>query len=197
MRFEKGEKVRFLDEKGEGIVVRIEEDGTVIVEDENGFEYPWQAKQLVRIEKDISEQDAYDRVSPEVREIIARNIDQDAVKEARKDFRVKYKNEKASSVHRKGEHIEVDLHIHELVDSTTGLQNAEILNIQMRHFERMMRIAEEQKIPRVILIHGVGQGVLRAELRKSLELYYPNCSYHDADFRVYGYGATEVLIKRN
>ena len=91
----------------------------------------------------------------------------------------------------------VDLHIHEIVDSTTGLDNASMVDIQMTHFERMMRIAEEQKIPRVILIHGVGQGVLRSEIRSALKLYYPNCSFHDADFREYGYGATEVLIRRN
>lgn len=197
MQFKEGERVRFLDEAGEGTVVRYEDKNTVVIEDENGFEYAWPVHKLVKIQGSFDEDEAYNRVSPEVSEIISRNIDREAVKEAQKDFRMKYKNPEATNTRRRGEQMEVDLHIHELVDSTTGLDNADIVDIQMRHFERMMRIAEEQKIPTVVLIHGVGQGVLRAEIRKSLKMYYPNCEFFDADFREYGYGATEVRIKRN
>lgn len=196
MKFKPGQKVRFLDEAGEGTVRSILKDGTLMIEDESGFEYPFPESKLVAIQGSFDEADAYDKVSPEVSEVIARNIDKDLVKRAQDDFSLKYKNPNAGNVKRKGERMEVDLHIHELVDSTSGLDNSTIISIQMTHFERMMRIAEDSKINRVILIHGVGQGVLRAEIRNALKLYYPNCEFHDADFREFGYGATEVIIRR-
>jgi len=197
MQFTVGEKVRFLDEIGEGKVIRIEANGKVFIEDDNGFEFDYPVHKLVKISGSFEEHEAYSRISPEVSEIISRNIDKDTVKKAQDDFKEKYKTHDTSFSKHKGERMEVDLHIHELVDSTTGLDNSAMIDIQMTHFERMMKIAEEQKIPRVILIHGVGQGVLRAEIRSALDMYYPNCSFHDADFREYGYGATEVLIRRN
>jgi DNA-nicking Smr family endonuclease len=58
----------------------------------------------------------------------------------------------------------------------------------------MLRNAEEKKIPRVVFIHGVGQGVLRQEIRKILNDYYPHCEFMDAPYHTYGYGATEVRI---
>ncbi|HLG03629.1 MAG TPA: DUF2027 domain-containing protein [Bacteroidia bacterium] len=50
MEFHKGDKVRFLDEKGDGIVTRILGGGLVMVEVENGFEYPYPENQLVPAE---------------------------------------------------------------------------------------------------------------------------------------------------
>jgi len=91
--------------------------------------------------------------------------------------------------------MEVDLHIHELLDDHKGMGNSEIIAVQLEHFERTLRIAENKKIPRIVYIHGVGQGVLRAEIRKMLYQYYPHCEFLDASYAEYGYGATEVRIK--
>ena len=90
--------------------------------------------------------------------------------------------------------MEVDLHLHELVDDMSGLKDRTKLDIQLNHFERMMKIALEQKIRRVIFIHGVGQGVLRHQIRSRLEMFYPNCSVRDANPREYGSGASEVFV---
>lgn len=194
MAFKVGDRVRFLDSVGEGVIRSVLSDNQVMVEDETGFEYPYPAKQLLLIKNAGKEHEAYRIAEQEVRETIMRNVHPDTIKKAEQDFNLKYKNPTATNVYRKGEYIEVDLHIHELVDNTSGLENADIIQIQMRHFERMMGIAEQKKVKRVILIHGVGQGVLRAEIRRNLMQYYPNARYHDADFRVYGQGATEVVL---
>jgi hypothetical protein len=127
-------------------------------------------------------------------DVVERNIDKNVAKKANDQFKLLYKNKDATNVHRKGEYMEVDLHIHELVDKHEHMANSEIVSIQLEHFERMLRIAENKKIPRIIFIHGVGQGVLRAEIRKMLHDYYPNCEFHDAPYNEYGYGATEVRI---
>ena len=89
----------------------------------------------------------------------------------------------------------MDLHMHELVDNQRGMSNSEMLAIQMEHFERMMKRAEQTRNNRVVFIHGVGEGVLRNEIRKAIEEYYPNCECHDASYQDYGYGATEVIIR--
>jgi hypothetical protein len=62
----------------------------------------------------------------------------------------------------------------------------------MEHFDRMMRRAEEKRIPRVIFIHGVGQGRLRQEIREALTSFWPHCICREGDPRKYGHGATEV-----
>lgn len=46
---------------------------------------------------------------------------------------------------------------------------------------------------KIVFIHGVGNGVLKNEIRKQLERKY-KVYYQDASFREYGYGATMVII---
>ena len=196
MKVKVGDRVKFISDVGEGIVVKVIDDNRVLVEDESGFEYEHHVKDLLVMGDRLDEREAYDQVEPDINEIIHRNIDEKAVQKADKDFNVKYKNREATNMHRRGEHMEVDLHIHELVDNERGLGNGDKLQIQLSHFERTLKRAEQQKIPKVIFIHGVGQGVLRGEIRKLIEMYYPKASFHDADFREYGYGATEVRISR-
>jgi DNA-nicking Smr family endonuclease len=90
---------------------------------------------------------------------------------------------------------EVDLHIHELLDNYERMTNGEIVTIQMEHFERMLAIAEKKKVKKVIFIHGVGQGVLRAEIRSFIKSYYPQCEFLDGNYQKYGHGATEVRFR--
>jgi DNA-nicking Smr family endonuclease len=194
MKFSPGDRVRFIDDVGEATIVRIKDSEHVIIEDDDGFEYEHLASDLMIVSDRAAEREAYGSVEPEMTDIIHRNIDSKVVEAAADDFEVKYKNNRATNQYRRGEMIEVDLHIHELVESESGLSNADMLEIQMQHFDRMLRRAESERIGKIIFIHGVGQGVLRDAIRKTLESYYPNASFHDADHRVYGYGATEVRI---
>jgi len=90
--------------------------------------------------------------------------------------------------------LEVDLHIHELIDSVAGLSNGEILQIQMDKFHAVMDENKKSKGRRIVFIHGVGNGVLKSEVRKQLDRKYKGVSYQDASYREYGYGATMVII---
>lgn len=91
--------------------------------------------------------------------------------------------------------IEVDLHIDELVDTTAGLDNSDMLRLQLKEFNRVM--AENIKKPgtKIVFIHGKGEGVLRNALLKELKHKYRSCNVQDASFREYGFGATQVTIK--
>ena len=89
---------------------------------------------------------------------------------------------------------EIDLHINELVDNTTGLDNATILEIQMEKFKSEMELAIKDHIKRIIFIHGIGNGTLKKELRKTLTQEYSQYAFHDASFKEYGFGATLVVL---
>jgi len=91
---------------------------------------------------------------------------------------------------------EVDLHIQELVESASGLSNKEMLDIQLDRFRSEMETAIRNGTKRIVFIHGVGQGTLKNELRRELEIKYKKYDMQDASFREYGYGATMVILRR-
>lgn len=92
---------------------------------------------------------------------------------------------------------EVDLHVDKLVENDKALSNSEILNIQMATFKTALENAIAKKVKKIVFIHGVGNGILRYELRKTLDLKYPDLQHQDASFAEYGYGATMVILKKN
>ena len=90
--------------------------------------------------------------------------------------------------------VEVDLHIHELLDDFRGLSNGEMLEIQMRKFREELDNAMRKGVKKIVFIHGVGAGVLKLEIRKELDRMKKKLDYQDASFKEYGYGATLVRI---
>ncbi|MBT5147308.1 MAG: Smr/MutS family protein [Flavobacteriales bacterium] len=191
----KGSEVKFLNDVGGGIVLEIFPDGTANVEGEDGFDMKYNLSELMLVSESITEQEeAYNNKLPDLAKIIAQDVNEERQKLIQKDFEVKYANVRATNQQRRREHMVIDLHIHELIDDQSGLQDRTKLDIQLNHFERMMRIAGEQRIKRVIFIHGVGQGVLRNQIRTRLDSYYPDCTVRDANPREYGAGATEVIL---
>ncbi|MDR1103391.1 MAG: DUF2027 domain-containing protein [Tannerella sp.] len=91
--------------------------------------------------------------------------------------------------------VEVDLHIHQLLDSTDGMSAGDMLNCQLDRFHETMRRYAGRKGQKIIFIHGKGEGVLRAAIEKELKTRYKSCEYRDASFREYGFGATSVKIR--
>lgn len=96
---------------------------------------------------------------------------------------------------KEGETVEVDLHIGQLLDDTTGMAAGDILRYQVDRFHEVMREYAGQKGQRIVFIHGKGEGVLRAAIEKELKTQYKSCEYQDASFREYGFGATLVKIR--
>lgn len=184
--FKIGDKVRFLDEVGEGTILSFKDKKTAIVELESGLNAPFLLSQLVA-----------------AKEIIAKtpNFEKPEKKEALKGFkRVVIEKEqqqtpKISQKHQKNKKhtLEVDLHIEELIDRYNNLSNGQIMEIQLRHFRKNLENAIENGEHSIVFIHGVGNGVLKTEIRKLLDTYQ-GVSYQDGSFRKYGFGATEVII---
>ena len=95
---------------------------------------------------------------------------------------------------RKNDIIEVDLHINELLDNTTGMSNSEMLEYQLDVFRKTLEEYKAKKGQRIVFIHGKGDGVLRNALLKELKSKYKTYSSQDASVREYGFGATMVTI---
>lgn len=89
---------------------------------------------------------------------------------------------------------EIDLHIENLTNGFARIDKSEILRIQLMHFERFMDKAVRLGVPKVFIIHGMGEGKLRdiigARLKEFPEVHKFKNEYHHK----YGYGATEVIF---
>lgn len=91
--------------------------------------------------------------------------------------------------------VEIDLHIHELLEDTRGLANHEMLEVQLGRFRNELETAIANGTRRIVFIHGIGNGTLKQELRKELTTKYKKYYFQDASFKEYGYGATMVILK--
>ena len=191
--FQTGQRVKFLNNVGSATVVRVE-GSTVVVEDEDGFERSVSAAELMAAPDPEVEAQQYGDTIPDVAQLLSQEVGEKRMRELQKDFEVRYQHAQATNMARRDAHMEVDLHIHELVDDQRGLPDRAKLAIQMDHFDRMMDIAKREKLRRIVFIHGVGQGVLRHQIRTTLERHHPDCSYREGDPRKYGSGATEVWL---
>lgn len=90
--------------------------------------------------------------------------------------------------------VEVDLHINELLDTTSGMTNTDMLNVQLDTVRRTMSEHARRIGQKIIFIHGKGEGVLRKAVIDTLKREYPKAELQDASFREYGFGATLVTI---
>lgn len=120
--------------------------------------------------------------------------DEDIVKlKSIKEFKSVAKISKSNKEYLKSLEKEVDLHIEELVEKTGGLSNYEMLNIQLEKFEKELDEALAGHTKKIVFIHGVGNGRLKQEIIARLKLV-KGITYHDAAYKEYGYGATQVNI---
>jgi dsDNA-specific endonuclease/ATPase MutS2 len=76
------------------------------------------------------------------------------------------------------------------------MSNYDILTLQSETAKRQLEFAIKNKMQKVVFIHGVGEGVLKAELDFLLGRY-EGIDFRDADYQKYGLGATAVHIKQN
>lgn len=185
-----GDRVAFLDEVGGGVVLRPSRPGHVILRTDDGFELERPEKGLVAV-ADGQRRSDY-AVSDHQAGLIAAND----VLAGRKGHRPGVRPGKTPKKPEDNSVAEVDLHLHELVENESSLEREERLSYQLAYFERALESAIRDGKRKLIVIHGVGEGILREEVRRMLQ-FYPGVQFHDADMRRYGVGATEVLILRH
>lgn len=185
-----GDRVVFVNEVGGGIVLRISRPGFALVRGDDGFELEHALKGLVAVTKE--ERSLLARITDHQAGMLAAN---DVLEEKRRK-RAGVRPGKTPKRPEDNGIAEVDLHLHELIDDERRLSDGEKLEYQVRYFERSLESAIRNGKRKLIVIHGVGEGVLREEVRRLLQ-FYDNVQFHDADMRRYGSGATEVVILRH
>jgi hypothetical protein len=89
----------------------------------------------------------------------------------------------------------IDLHIEKITSSTKGMSNYEILSLQLNEFEKFCDAATAHYQPSLIVIHGVGEGVLRDEIHERLRFRKEVKSFVNQYHPLYGYGATEIYFQ--
>lgn len=179
MRLEIGNKVAVLDDVLKGIVTNI--NGNIIsIKSSDGMIFNFSESELVKIGKEQHELSKYSDINNELLK------EKMISKKPKKSFFQKEKHEVI---------LEVDLHINKLVKSVKGLDNYDMLNLQLDTAKRKVEFALSKRISKIVFIHGVGEGVLKSELHYLLNKY--PVKYYDASYKKYGLGATEVHILQN
>lgn len=176
----KGDKVSVLDDNLDGIVLEVKQNGAVTILTNEGFELTFEEKELILIE-----------ASGEFLHNFSTTNFSSVKKEKEvpkpRSFVKEKKSKKEDFV------LEIDLHIEKLVPNKRGMSNYDILTLQTETVKRQIDFALRNRIPKIVFIHGVGEGVLKAELDFLLGRY-DNLTFQDANYQKYGLGATEVYF---
>ena len=90
---------------------------------------------------------------------------------------------------------EIDLHIEKLRNDYQFLDQSEIINIQLAYFQQMFDAAIVHQMPKIVFIHGVGNGTLRHHIHKVISKHPQVRTFMDAQKEKFGFGATEVIFK--
>lgn len=177
MKWHIGDSVRFLNEPITGMIRELKTDGWAEVETKDGMVLSVPTNQLVRIhglEKILGEDPGYidDQFKKDLPGILPppKKLGEDNLRE-------------------------FDLHIEEMGVAWRGLNNFEILRIQINFFENKLGESIRNHISPITFIHGVGNGVLRQEIQKRLKNNIYVSHFQDKGKDRNGFGATEVFLK--
>ena len=168
MEFKVGDKVLFKKEMQSGIIININSLYKVVVQTEDGFEVSASVKDLVKVEVNTDKALAYGNYFHQ--------------KDADNKSSNSFKRDKSSTI------LKIDLHIELLSASYQYLDNFEIVQIQLNECHLRIEKALNSNYQKLIIVHGIGTGSLKAEVHKLLRNY--NLRFYlskDA-------GATEVML---
>ncbi len=183
MHLNLGDLVLVLDEDLSGVIQKIEGD-IISIETQDGFLLKFEVNELVKKNKD-------DTITPN---IFSNSSLHSVVSE--KEIPKRKNQPKVRAKDRFEPTMEVDLHIHQLVKSSRGMTNHDMLTHQLDTAKHKLEFAINKRIQKIVFIHGVGEGVLKMEL-DYLFGRYSNIKFYDANYQKYGLGATEVYIYQN
>ena len=183
MSFKVGDFVLVLDEDLSGEIKQIS-GNSISIETEDGFLLKFQSHELVKAHrKESLKSEVF--LHTNLNEVVSEKEAPKRKQETKKRAKDRYEPT-----------MEVDLHINQLVNSSKGMTNHDMLTLQLDTAKRKLDFAINKRIQKVVFIHGVGEGVLKMEL-EYLFGRYNNVKYYDANYQKYGLGATEVYIFQN
>ena len=171
MEFVIGDKVSLIDSTEEFIVIKVD-DNKIKVVDDFGFENIFSKNELV-----IINQAQFKNIPIEVKPEIV------------------HKTSTTKSKKKKQEVPVIDLHMENLVSSHKAMTNHEIVTFQIDHLNKELTTFIEKGYKELIVVHGIGKGKLKKEVRYFLQGLPYEIEYMD-DHVGYGVGATRVFIHK-
>lgn len=170
--FKIGQKIVFVDEPGHGKIIEIQSNDCFLIEDEHGFTrvYPKTKIAPIRIAEDKLNKITHvpkEKATEPLKKVVQKH---NSIPET------------------------IDLHIHEIVDRHEHWTNTEIVNYQMEYLRTNLKRLMEKRVKIVHIVHGVGEGKLRTEVRNYLRKFQ-NCDINDLSYTRKGFGATEFIIR--
>ena len=161
--FQVGDKVSVLDDAIDGVVVKINGDA-ITIETTDGFPLSFKTNELIK----IGNADA-----------MTLNFNKNEVIKVKEVPKPNYTNKEKKS--KKEVPVpEFDLHIEKLVKNYKSMSNYDILTLQSETAKKHIEFAIRNRIPKIVLIHGVGEGILKSELDFMLGRY-ENVTFQDAN----------------
>ena len=178
----KGDKVSVLDEAINGTVISVK-NNEVLIETEDGFMMTFLVNELIKMQETSNLMNSIKRINLD-------EVSKEKTEPKARSFVKEKKDKRDVGVP------EFDLHIEKLVPNKRGMSNYDILTLQTETAKRHIEFAIRNRIPKIVFIHGVGEGILKAELDFLLGRY-DGIDFQDANYQKYGLGATEVYIRQN
>jgi dsDNA-specific endonuclease/ATPase MutS2 len=166
--FKVGDKVKFIKSNDYGIIKSIISERKIQVEDSSNFLSIVNHNDVIKFDSSTDTLRAYGDL----------NINKDII--------AKKMNKSIESTNLNV--IKVDLHIENIDDDYLFLTNYEIVQKQLVKCERILLSALNSKTQRLIIVHGIGQGVLKNEVHKLLNKF--KLRY----FESINGGSTEVML---
>lgn len=168
MQFTIGDKVLFKKDDLKGEIIRVNSLYKVTVLTTDGFEMSISIKDLVKVESGTDKAISYGEIG----------YSKDKIAKTLKS----QKQENSQSI------LKVDLHIELLTDNFQYMDNFEIVQIQLDLCQKKIEKALNSNYQKIIIVHGIGTGVLKAEVHKLLS-HYQLRYYLSKDS-----GTTEVML---
>ena len=171
-KFRIGDKVILKKDRTKATVLLVIGDRKVKIKDEYGFKYIINNSDILPLNKSTDTIISYGKTF-EVK-------DEDKQKEIRK----KTHFNKTDSRGR----VKIDLHIEQITSYYHHMQNSEIVQIQMEYCKKELDQSMIKHKESIEIIHGIGEGVLKSEVHKLLNLY--NLTFFESN----NGGSTEVVL---
>jgi len=181
INFSVGDKVIFINESREGVVVHIKNSNFLII-NSNGLDFDVSINDVIKVTQET--EDFYQKIRKNIfcfkNNVFENNILQKTDRSI-KDFKIDI-----------SKNFELDLHIEKIIESFVFLSSRDILDIQMDVFFKGLFKANRLNLDFIIIIHGVGKGVLKKKIIDFLK--ENNASFLDEKPMIYHGGATRINL---
>ena len=166
--FKIGDRVKFIRSNDYGIIRSIISERKVEVEDSSKFLSIVNTDDIIGFEEKTNSLSAYGDLSND-KDVSA---DSENIKKVANNLNV----------------VKLDLHIENLSSDYQMMTNFEIIQIQIKKCEDLIMKSLNSHVHKLIIVHGIGEGVLKKEVHELLDRY--ELRY----FESLNGGSTEVMI---